>query len=57
MKTPIDVYDNNVIEDGSYGDYYDQMISRAAWMYRGYSMSKTMTGIYADTSADGGKPL
>lgn len=45
------VYDNNGIEDGSYGDYYDAtgLSSSGAkpGLYRGYSMSNNYDWIYA----------
>lgn len=42
------VYDNNGIEDGTYGDYYDASGSRGmAGLYRGYSMSNNYDWIYA----------
>lgn len=42
------VYDNNGIEDGTYGDYYDGSGSRGlAGLYRGYSMSNNFDWVYA----------
>jgi hypothetical protein len=42
------VYDNNGIEDGTYGDYYDASGSHGIHgLYRGYSMSNNWDWIYA----------
>ena len=42
------VYDNNGIEDGTYGDYYDASGSHGTHgLYRGYSMSNNFDWIYA----------
>lgn len=46
------VYDNNGIEDGTYGDYYDATAQGLAstacpGLYRGYSMSNNYDWIYA----------
>lgn len=44
------VYDNNGLEDGSYGDYYDASAlatSTKPGLYRGYSMSNNWDWIYA----------
>ncbi len=42
------VYDNNGLEDGSYGDYYDAGGSHGIHgLYRGYSMSNNFDFIYA----------
>ncbi len=42
------VYDNNGIEDGTYGDYYDATGSHGIHgLYRGYSMSNNFDWIYA----------
>ncbi len=42
------VYDNNGIEDGTYGDYYDASGSHGTHgLYRGYSMSNNYDWIYA----------
>ena len=42
------VYDNNGIEDGTYGDYYDAYGSHGIHgLYRGYSMSNNWDWIYA----------
>lgn len=42
------VYDNNGLEDGTYGDYYDASGSHGTHgLYRGYSMSNNFDWIYA----------
>ena len=42
------VYDNNGIEDGTYGDYYDAFGSHGLdGLYRGYSMSNNWDFVYA----------
>jgi hypothetical protein len=42
------VYDNNGIEDGSYGDYYDATGTHGTHgLYRGYSMPNNFDWIYA----------
>ncbi len=42
------VYDNNGLEDGTYGDYYDANGSHGLdGLYRGYSMSNNFDWIYA----------
>jgi hypothetical protein len=42
------IYDNNGIEDGSYGDYYNANGSHGLdGLYRGYSMSNNFDWIYA----------
>ncbi|MHB1034823.1 MAG: hypothetical protein ACYC35_11140 [Pirellulales bacterium] len=42
------VYDNNGLEDGSYGDYYNASGSHGTHgLYRGYSMSNNWDWIYA----------
>ena len=42
------VYDNNGIEDGTYGDYYDASGSHGLdGLYRGYSMANNFDWIYA----------
>lgn len=42
------VYDNNGIEDGTYGDYYNALGSHGTHgLYRGYSMSNNFDWIYA----------
>ncbi len=42
------VYDNNGIEDGTYGDYYDGSGSHGTHgLYRGYSMANNYDWIYA----------
>jgi hypothetical protein len=42
------VYDNNGIEDGTYGDYYNASGSHGTHgLYRGYSMSNNFDWIYA----------